>query len=336
MKALVTGGAGFLGSHLSERLVSNGHDVICLDDLSTGEARNIADLVAQPRFAFIRGSILDRELVNDLVARVDTVFHLAAAVGVQLILDRPLDALRTNIHGTEILLDSAHRHGARVLVASTSEVYGKSPAAALVENADRVVGSPLTTRWSYAEAKALDETLTYLYWHDYGMPTVITRLFNVAGPRQTGRYGMVLPRFVDQALRNEPVTVFGDGRQTRCFCHVTDAADALAALIDEPAAYGEVFNIGRPDEITITDLAERVIALSGSTSTIRYVPYHEAYGDGYEDMRRRVPDISYARAVIGFEPKLGLDEIIMSVIEDRRARRAAESPVRATEAQYVR
>jgi UDP-glucose 4-epimerase len=336
MKALVTGGAGFVGSHLSEHLVANGHEVLCLDDLSTGDAGNVADLIGRPGFELVRGSILDEILVNDLTQQVDTVFHLAAAVGVQLILDRPLDALRTNIHGTEIVLDGAHRHGARVLIASTSEVYGKGPAAALREDADRVVGSPLTTRWSYAEAKALDETFAYLYWRDRAMPTVIVRLFNVAGPRQTGRYGMVLPRFADQALRNEPVTVFGDGQQTRCFCHVTDVAGALAALIDRPAAYGQVFNIGRPDEVTISDLAERVIALSGSASTIRYVPYEDAYGDGFEDMRRRVPDISRVRDIVGFEPTFGLDEIIRSVIEDRRARIVDEVPARATEAQYVR
>lgn len=336
MKALVTGGAGFVGSHLSERLLANGHEVLCLDDLSTGDASNVADLMARPGFEFVHGSILDEVLVDAVVQRVDTVFHLAAAVGVHLILDRPLDSLRTNIRGTEIMLDSAHRHGARVLVTSTSEVYGKSPAVALAEDTDRVVGSPLTTRWSYAEAKALDETLTYLYWHDRAMATVIVRLFNVAGPRQTGRYGMVLPRFVDQALRNEPLTVFGDGQQTRCFCHVTDAADALAVLIDRPAAYGKVFNIGRPDEVTIKDLADRVITLTESASSIRYVPYEMAYGDGYEDMRRRVPDISRARDVIGFEPTMGLDDIIRSVIADRRARIDEEITVRPTEGQYVR
>lgn len=336
MKALVTGGAGFVGSHLSERLVASGSEVICLDDLSTGDARNVAHLMGRSGFEFVHGSILDRTLVNRLVKRVDTVFHLAAAVGVQLILDRPLDGLRTNIHGTENVLDSAHRHGARVLVASTSEVYGKCPAKALSEDTDRVVGSPLTTRWSYAEAKALDETLAYLYWRERAMPTVIVRLFNVAGPRQTGRYGMVLPRFVDQALRNDPVTVFGDGQQTRCFCHVTDVVDALAALIDRPVAYGQVFNIGRPDEVTISDLAKRVILLADSTSSIEYVPYEEAYADGFEDMRRRVPNIARAYDIIGFEPRFGLDDIIRSVIDDRRVRMRDEVLVRPTEAQYVR
>lgn len=320
MRALVTGGAGFIGTHLSERLLENGHQVLTVDDLSTGDPTNIADLADRPGYEFTKGSVLDTELIDSLVSRVDTVFHLAAAVGVQLILEQPFEGLRTNVQGTEVVLDSAHRHGTRVLVASTSEVYGKNAAPALAEDTDRIVGSPLTTRWSYAEAKALDETLTYLYWRERGVPTVIARLFNVAGPRQSGRYGMVVPRFVDQALRNEPLTVFGDGRQTRCFCHVRDAVSGLAALIEHPDAYGEVFNIGCPEEVTIRELAERVIVLSDSVSPIRHVPYQEAYGDGYEDMRRRVPDISRARELVGFEPRLGLDEIIQSVIADRRGR----------------
>jgi UDP-glucose 4-epimerase len=215
-------------------------------------------------------------------------------------------------------------------------VYGKSVAPALAEDADRIVGSPLIKRWSYAEAKAMDETFAYLYWRERGVRTVITRLFNVAGPRQSGRYGMVIPRFVDQALRNEPLTVFGDGRQTRCFCHVRDAVGGLAALIEHPDAYGNVFNIGRPEEVTIGELAERIIVLSDSASPIRHVPYHEAYGDGYEDMRRRVPDISRARELVGFEPELGLDEIIQSVIADRRARVTELAPARREKVGYVR
>lgn len=336
MRVLVTGGAGFIGTHLAERLLVDGHQVLSVDDLSTGDTGNVAELAGRPGYEFVRGSILNSTVMDDLVAQVDTVFHLAAAVGVQLILDRPFEGLRTNVQGTEIVLDCAHRHGVCVLVASTSEVYGKSSAAALTEDADRVVGSPLITRWSYAEAKALDETLAYLYWHERGVPTVIARLFNVAGPRQTSRYGMVIPRFVDQALRQEPLTVFGDGEQTRSFCHVSDAVEGLVALVDHPAAYGQVFNIGRPEEVTIRQLAERVIALSGSTSLIRFVPYSEAYGDGYEDMRRRVPDISRARDVLGFEPKLGLDEIIHSVIEDRRIRAVDGSRARQPEVEYVR
>ncbi len=320
MKALVTGGAGFIGGHLSERLLTSGHEVVCLDDLSTGGYPNIAHLTGHPNFGFVKGSILDERLMDELAASSDTIFHLAAAVGVELIMTRSLDGLRTNIHGTEIVLDSALRHGTRILVASTSEVYGKSPAGALSEDQDRVVGSPLTRRWSYAEAKALDETLAFLFWSDRSVPTVIVRFFNVAGPRQSGRYGMVIPRFVDQALRQEPLTVYGDGTQTRCFCHVQDVVDGLMALIDHPGAYGKVFNLGRPEEVSIRHLADRVIALSGSSSTIQYVPYHLAYGDGFEDTMRRVPDISRAQDLIGFRPRLGLDDIIRGVIQDRLSR----------------
>jgi UDP-glucose 4-epimerase len=315
MRALVTGGAGFIGAHLSERLMARGHQVISLDDLSTGSAVNITNLASRHGFEFQHGSVLDAPLIDDLVARVDAVFHLAAAVGVRLILTRSLDGLRTNIHGTEIVLDSAQRHRVPTLITSTSEVYGKNSSAALSEDEDRVIGSPLTKRWSYAEAKALDETLAYLYWRERAAATVIVRLFNVAGPRQSGRYGMVIPRFVDQALRGEPLTVYGDGRQTRSFCHVSDAVDGLVALMDQPAAYGGVFNLGRPEEISIQHLAERVIARSGSDSSIRHIPYWEAYGDGYEDTLRRVPDISRARKLVGFDPRLGLDEIIDSVID---------------------
>jgi UDP-glucose 4-epimerase len=320
MKALVTGGAGFIGGHLTEALLAGGHQVVAVDDLSTGDPETVADLTASAAYEFVQGSILDQPLMDRLVAQVDTVFHLAAAVGVRLIMDRPLEALHTNLHGTEIVLECAHRHGARVLVASTSEVYGKNAAPGLAEDDDRIVGSPLTTRWSYAEAKALDETLAFLYWRDRDVPAVIARLFNVAGPRQTGRYGMVIPRFVDQALHRQPLTVFGDGRQTRSFCHVRDAVDGLIALIEHPAAYGSAFNIGRPEEVSIGHLAERVIDLSGSTSEIRHIPYGEAYGDGYEDTQRRVPDISRARALVGFDPKLALDKIIKGVIEERLAR----------------
>lgn len=320
MRTLVTGGAGFIGGHLSERLVADGHEVICLDDLSTGGYQNIVHLTGHPNFHFVNGSILDARLIDELAARSDTIFHLAAAVGVELIMARSLDGLRTNIHGTETVLDSALRHGIRILVASTSEVYGKTSAGPLSEDQDRLVGSPLTRRWSYAEAKALDETLAFLFWSDLSVPTVIVRFFNVAGPRQTGRYGMVIPRFVEQALRQEPLTVYGDGRQTRCFCHVQDVVEGLVRLIDHPGAYGKVVNLGRPEEVSIRHLADRVVALSGSSSTIRHIPYHLAYGDGFEDTVRRVPDISRAHDLIGFRPRLGLDDIIRSVIRDRLPR----------------
>jgi UDP-glucose 4-epimerase len=326
MRALVTGGAGFMGGHLSRSLLAAGADVICLDDLSTGRDANIADLTPAREFEFVRGSVLDKDLMNRLVARSDTVFHMAAAVGVELIMSRPLEALRTNINGTEIVLDQAQRHGARVLVASTSEVYGKCQDDALTEDQDRVVGSPLTRRWSYAEAKALDETLAYLAWAEQAVPTVVARFFNVAGPRQTGRYGMVIPRFVDQALRQQALTVHGDGNQTRSFCHVRDAVTGIIRLIEHPGAYGRAFNIGRPEEVSIQKLAERVISLAGSSSTIRYLSYRAAYGEGFEDSLRRVPDISRAQELIGFHPRLGLDDIIQDVIQER-VLRLAPGPV---------
>ncbi len=272
MRALVTGGAGFIGTHLSHHLLAGGHHVLSVDDLSTGDAANISELTSRPGYEFVKGSVLDGALMDDLVAQVDTVFHLAAAVGVKRILDQPFEGLRTNLQGTETVLDCAHRHRTRIMVASTSEVYGKSCADSLNEESDRVVGSPLTMRWSYAEAKALDETLAYLYWTEHQVPAVIVRLFNVSGPRQSGRYGMVIPRLIDQALRNEPLTVYGDGQQTRCFCHVADIVAGLVALTEAPDAYGNVFNLGRPEEVTILRLAERVIELSGSASPIRYVP----------------------------------------------------------------
>lgn len=316
---LITGGAGFIGSHLAERLVGDGHQVVVVDDLSTGRRDNIAHLVDDGAVELVQGSILDRELMDRLIGGCELVFHLAAAVGVRLIVDNPLLGLSTNIHGTEVVLDSAWRNGARVLLASTSEVYGKNTADALSEDDDRILGSPLKSRWSYAEAKAVDESLAFTYWQQRGVAAVIVRLFNTVGPRQTGRYGMVIPRFVEQALRDEPLTVYGDGRQTRCFCHVGDVVDALVALVGHPDASGKVFNLGRPDEVSIRELAERVIALTGSRSQIRHVPYQEAYGEGFEDMQRRVPDISRARALVGFDPQVGLDEILSMVIDERRA-----------------
>jgi UDP-glucose 4-epimerase len=325
VKALITGGAGFIGSHLVEYLLKHGHEVISVDDLSTGSWRNMAHLAGRDGHRFVQGSVLDPDLMDHLTAESDTVFHLAAAVGVRTIVDDPLGSLRTNLRGTETVLDSAHRHGVRILVASTSEVYGHNTSDALAEDAVRVLGSPLTVRWSYAEAKAVDETLTYAYWRYRGLPTVIVRPFNIVGPRQTGRYGMVIPRFVDQALHGEPLTVYDDGTQTRCFCHVSDVVGPLAALIEHPQAYGQVFNLGRADEISIRELAERVIERANSSSTIRYVPYSEAYPEGFEDMSRRVPDISRARELIGFDPQLGLDDILLGVI-DHQVARMAEPP----------
>jgi UDP-glucose 4-epimerase len=320
VNALVTGGAGFIGRRLSRRLLDRGARVLVLDDLSTGSGAALAALAADPGLEFVHGSVLDADLVDSLVRRADTVFHLAAAVGVKLIVEAPMQSLRTNIHGTENVLASAARHGARVLIASTSEIYGKNPADGIPEDADRILGSPLTSRWSYSEAKAVDESMTDAYVRTTGLWAVIARLFNTVGPGQTGRYGMVIPRFVERALRDEPLTVHGDGSQTRCFCYVGDAVDALLDLVDCEAARGLAVNVGRPEEVSILQLAQRVVALTGSRSPIELVPYEQVYGDGFEDVPRRVPDISLASALIGFRPRFDLDAILRAVIAERAAR----------------
>lgn len=319
MRALITGGAGFIGSHLADHLLRQGDSVIALDNLSTGSHANIEHLLGRNDFEFVLGSILNSDLVDDCVGRVDVVFHLAAAVGVNLIVERPLESLATNIRGSEIVMEKAHKYGRKILVTSTSEIYGKNTSDRLGEEDDRILGSPLKSRWSYSEAKAIEEILAYTYHHQKGLPSVIVRLFNTVGPRQTGHYGMVIPRFVNQALRNEPVTVFGDGAQTRCFCYVGDVVQALASLANHPEAVGRVFNIGGHDEISIEDLAAQVIDLAGSSSKIRHVPYAEAYEEGFEDMQRRVPDTTRARELIGFEPTLGVTDIIRTVIEYQRS-----------------
>jgi UDP-glucose 4-epimerase len=317
MTTLVTGGAGFIGSHLAESLLSSGEDVIVLDDLSTGSEQNLSGILDHPSLQFVKGSILDVPLVDELAAQAHTVYHLAAAVGTFTILDRTLESLRTNLHGTENVVNSALRHGARVLIASTSEVYGKNTKVGLREDDDRHIGSPLKNRWSYAEAKAIDETLAYLYSVEHGLQTVIVRLFNTVGPRQTGRYGMVIPRFVRQALAGEPLTVFGTGEQVRCFCHVHDVVPALQALMADSRACGQVFNIGGSEQVSINQLARRVLAILGSSSTVSYVPYESAYGAGFEDMQRRVPDCAKARQLIGFRPSRSLTDIIQDVAADQ-------------------
>ncbi|MFJ9784791.1 NAD-dependent epimerase/dehydratase family protein [Amycolatopsis sp. NPDC101161] len=319
MRYLITGGAGFIGSHLTEHLLERGHEVVALDNLSTGTLDNLAGFRDNPGFRFVRGSVTDPSAVEACMAGIDAIFHLAAAVGVFTILDKTMESLRTNLHGTETMLDAALQHDVPILVASTSEIYGKNTADGLTEDADRIIGSPLKNRWSYAEAKALDETFAYLYAVEHGLRTVIVRPFNTVGPRQTGRYGMVIPRFVKQALAGEPITVFGDGQQTRCFCHVHDVVPALVALLSDETAYGKVFNLGSTEQTTIAQLAERVIAATGSASTIAKVPYEEAYGDGYEDMQRRIPDCTRANQQIGFAPTRTLDDIISAVVADRRA-----------------
>jgi len=319
MNILVTGGAGFIGSHLSDLLLERGHRVIALDNISTGSYDNIEHLLIRRDFEFVLGSVLNVDLVDDLAARSDAMFHLAAAVGVQLIVEKPLESLATNIRGSEIVFEKAHKYGNRVLVASTSEIYGKNTSDRLREEDDRILGSPLKSRWSYSEAKAIDEILAYTYWKEKNLETVIVRLFNTVGPRQTGHYGMVIPRFVNQAIRGEPLSVYGDGSQTRCFCYVGDVVKGMVDLMNRPDAYGKVFNLGGTREISIKDLAELVIELAGSDSKIRYVTYEEAYEEGFEDMQRRVPDITRAKNLVGFEPKITLEEIIRLVIEAQRA-----------------
>ena len=293
--------------------------MIALDNLSTGQHDNVEHLLGRNDFEFVLGSILNADLMDDLMARADAVFHLAAAVGVNLIVEKPLESLATNIRGSEIVFEKAHKYGTKTLVTSTSEIYGKNTSDRLHEDDDRILGSPLKSRWSYSEAKAIDEILAYTYWKEKGLETVIVRLFNTVGPRQTGHYGMVIPRFVNQAVRGEAVTVYGDGSQTRCFCYVGDVVRALLSLMDEPEAYGKVFNVGGTQEISIAELAEKVIDLSRSESKVRYLTYEEAYEEGFEDMQRRVPDISRVRNLIGFEPTLSIDDIVRLVIEEQRA-----------------
>jgi UDP-glucose 4-epimerase len=318
MKCFVTGAAGFIGSHLTEYLLAAGHEVVGLDDLSTGREENLAAVGGHPRLRLVQGSILDQRLVGQLTAGTDCVFHLAAAVGAFVIMDRALDSLRTNIHGTENVVDAASRHGARLLVASTSEIYGKNTTVGLREDDDRIIGSPLRSRWTYAEAKAIDESLVDGYVREAGLRAVIVRLFNTVGPRQSSRYGMVIPRFARQALAGQPLTVFGTGDQIRCFCHVLDVVPALASLAVCDAAVGRAVNLGSSEQVSIGDLARRVIEAAGSASGIERSSYLEAYGSGYEDMQRRVPDCALARELVGFAAGRPLAEIIRAVISDQR------------------
>ena len=315
MKALVTGAAGFIGSHLVEHLLADGHEVLGLDDLSTGSSANLPADSAE--FRFTSGTILDGTLVDDLVSEVDVVFHMAAAVGAFVIQERTLRSLLTNVHGTENVLDSAHRRGARVLVASTSEVYGKNSKPGLNEDDDRLVGAPLKTRWTYSEAKAIDESLTYCYVRELGLSAVIVRLFNTVGPRQSGRYGMVIPRLVGQALSGRPLTVFGSGHQVRCFCHVADVVPALVRLAGMDEITGTALNIGSNEQVSIMDLARKVIELTGTAAGITRMSYEDAYGPGYEDLQRRVPDCARARELIGFQPSRSLEDIIRAVIDEQ-------------------
>ena len=319
MRALVTGGAGFIGSHLIDALLERGDTVIALDNLTTGRHDNVRHHIGDPRFEFVLGSIMNADLVDDMVARSDVVFHLAAAVGVKLIVERPLDSLLTNIRGSEIVLEKAHKHGRKVLVTSTSEIYGKNTNVPLKEDGDRLLGSPLVGRWSYSTSKAVDEILAHAYYSTKGLPTVIVRLFNTVGPRQSPEYGMVIPRFIEAAVSNKDLIVHGDGSQTRCFGYVGDIVPALLALMESREAEGQAINLGSSEEVSINELAQLVIEMTNSRSKIRHVPYDEAYESGFEDMPRRVPDVSRARKLIGFEPKITLREIVeLMVIEAQR------------------
>jgi len=313
---LITGGAGFIGSHLAEALVSAGCAVFVIDDLSTGSRANLAALDGHPRFHFTKGDILDATALEPLVGKVDFVYHLAAAVGVELVVHKPVHTLEDNVAGTEHVLAAAARHGVGVLLASTSEVYGKSERDWFSEDDDLLIGPPSFSRWGYACSKLLDEFLAMAYWREKNLPVFIARLFNTVGPRQTGRYGMVLPRFVEQAARGEPITVHGDGKQTRCFCHVSDVVRALVELPKHAGASGQVFNIGSIEEVSILELARLVNAAAGGRAELKLVPYEVAYAKGFEDMRRRVPDISKIQRWIGWTPTMSLAEIVRDMVSD--------------------
>jgi UDP-glucose 4-epimerase len=315
VRAFITGGAGFVGSHLAERLLALGHEVLALDNLSTGSIDNITHLKADKRFSYVIDSVTNEPLLAEMIDRSDVIYHLAAAVGVKLIVEQPVHTIETNVHGTEVVLKHANKKKKLVVIASTSEVYGKSAEVPFREGADVVLGPSVKHRWAYACSKLIDEFLALAYWKEKKLPIIIARLFNTVGPRQTGQYGMVLPTFVRQALAGHPLTVFGDGTQSRSFTYVSDVIDALVALAAEPRAVGHVFNIGNVGEISIRDLAAKVVAATGSTSPIEFIPYDQAYEAGFEDMPRRLPDLSKLKGLIGYEPKVGLDEIIDRVVD---------------------
>ena len=313
MKFLITGGAGFIGSHLSERLIDMNHEIIVLDNLSTGSSRNILELSNEERFNFVEGNMLNETLVSELMAKVDGCFHLGAALGVKRILERPYSSLISNTQGTEIAVKAAVKHGVKFFLASTSELYGKNPKQPLTEDSDRVIGSPQLVRWAYSEAKAIDESVVQMFHQSHGLKYVTGRFFNTVGPRQAGAYGMVLPRFVAAAIKNEPIQVYGDGSQSRVFCHVSDAVDGVLRIFFDDSLVGEAFNIGGEEEITISKLAERVIRIVGSSSKIEKVAYEEAYAPGFEETMRRVPDTSKLRKKTGWAPRYSLDDTIRDI-----------------------
>ncbi len=323
MKALVTGGAGFIGSHLCERLLLNGHEVTALDDLSTGDMANLVGVIDNPKFRFVFDNVRQPETMHVIMEQCDVVFHLAAAVGVQLIVDQPVHTIETNIHGSEVVLDIANKFRRPVLLASSSEVYGKSEKVPFREDDDTMQGATKFSRWAYACSKAIDEFLGLAYHEEFDLPVVVARFFNTVGPRQKGQYGMVIPRFVERALKGEPLLIYGTGKQSRCFAAVDDVVGAIIDLMNCQTAYGRVFNIGATEEITIADLAARIIKMTGSSSKTEYLSYEEAYGRPFDDMLRRVPCLDRIHAAVGYEPKISLDEVLVRIIEEQRAKLAA-------------
>ena len=318
MKILITGGAGFVGSHLADKLIGQGHDITVIDDLSTGRYSNVEHLEGHERFRLIIDTVLNAPLMEELIRESDRVFHMASAVGVRLIMEQPVKTIETIFHGTDFVLKFCSRYRKRVLIPSTSEVYGKGASIPFREEDDLLTGATDKHRWAYACAKTLDEFLALAHWKETRLPVVVVRLFNTVGPRQTGQYGMVVPRFVHAAMRNEPITVFGDGTQQRCFGHVLDVVEGLSKLLETPECFGQVINLGNDEEVSILGLAERAIEIAGSKSEIRYIPYEEAYGDGFEDMRRRVPGLEKARKLIGYQPTRSLTDIINDVAAEYR------------------
>lgn len=316
---LVTGGGGFIGSHLVEALLARGNDVVVLDSLSTGQLPNLEVARTHPNFRFVQGSVFDELLVDELAHECDTIVHLAAAVGVRLIMEEPLRSLNTNIRGAEIVIEAALHYRRKILLASTSEIYGKNSAVPLKEASDCILGSPTVPRWAYSTAKAMAEILAFAYHQERNLPAVVVRFFNTVGPRQSPAYGMVIPRLVEQALAGQPLTIYGDGSQTRCFCHVSDVISALLAVLEHPDAVGEIFNIGSDEEVTILELSQRILEHTGSSSQIQLIPFDKAFQSAFEDIPRRVPDTSKVRALTGWQPTLTLDDILQETIAQTRA-----------------
>ncbi len=315
MNILITGGAGFIGSHLSELLLKSNHKIFALDNLSTGSLDNIAHLRTNPNFKFILGSVLNPEILDELIKQCDHIYHLAAAVGVKYIIDNPLQSLKTNISGTENVFEIANKYKKKVLLASTSEIYGKSEKVPFSEEDDRLIGSTHISRWSYSSAKAIDEFLALAYYREKKLPMVIVRFFNTVGPRQSGQYGMVIPRFVRNALLNHPITIYGDGKQSRCFGDVSDITQAIVKLMNEPKAEGQVYNVGNTEEVTIEDLAKKIMKMTNSKSKLEYVNYEDVFEEGFEDMKKRIPDITKIKNLINYEPKVNLENILLRIIK---------------------